>query len=455
MPGRDGTRGSDLAALLQSAVAKAASSASAHDALTGLPNRMLFNAILEAACAAPDHDGVALLRLSVDDVAALRVEQGQASADALLAAVAGRLRRSIRAGDVAAKVRDAEFSLVLAADDVAEAACAAQRVLERLREPYEVSGTLVEVTVSIGIAFAPPGTITGTTLLERAEIALDRARSSGRGEWKIFKPGNGVDPDTQASMVADLRSALRQGEMSIALQPIVSLDTLSVIGADAVLQWDHPKIGRIASSDFLPVLNDPESARLLADWTIERVCTIASRHALRVTLSLDPSIQPDDHLAERVATAVAASGVDAASLYVGVPETTFLSIGENGLRALGRIRALGAKIMVDDFSYDTLSFQMLRGLPIDAIRTGESLITALETDIHAFAWIQALTGLARNMGVPIGAKGIETEDGLEMLERFGFQHGQGGLLGGTMTATELTAFSVSHAPLTRRRTAEF
>ncbi len=455
MPGRDGTRGSDLAALLKSAVAKAASGASAHDALTGLPNRLLFNAILEAACAASDHEGIALLRLCIDDVNALRVEHGQAISDALLSAVAGRLRRSIRAGDVAAKLRDSDFSLVLAASDVAEAACAAQRVLERLREPYEVSGTLVDVTVSIGIAFAAPGTVNGTQLLDRAEIALERARSSGRGEWKIFKPGNGVDPDTQASMVADLQAALRQEEMSIALQPMIKLDQLSVIGADAVLHWDHPKIGRIASTDFLPVLNDPQASRLLADWTIGRVCVIAAAHRLPISVTLDASIEPGDALAERLASAIAGSGVDPALIGLGVPENAFLNIDEAGLHALSRIRALGAKVILDEFSYGALSFDTLRGLPIDAIRTGASVIAALETDIYAFAWVQALTGLAHSMGITIGAKGLETEDDLERIERFGFQHAQGGLLGGTMTASELAAYAASRAPLTQRRGAGF
>ena len=356
---------------------------------------------------------------------------------------------------MAAKVRDADFSLVLAADDVAEAACAAQRVLERLREPYEVSGTLVDVTVSIGIAFASPGTVTGTQLLDRAEIALERARSSGRGEWKIYKPGNGVDPDTQASMMADLRTAIGQDELSIALQPMIKVDDLSVIGAEAVLHWDHSKIGRIASTDFLPVLNDPQAARLLTDWTIERVCMTAAAHGVPIAIALDQTVQPGEDLARTVASVVASSGVDARLVMLGVSESAFLRLDEPGLWALGRIRALGIKVMLDDFSYDALSFDTLRGLPIDGIRTAASVMTALETDIHAFAWIQALTGLARSLGITICAKGIESEDDLDILERFGFHHAQGGLLGGTMTVGELTAFTVSRTPLTRRRKAEF
>ncbi len=455
MAGRDGTRGSDLAALLQSALARSAAGPSSLDPLTGMPNRQLFNMILGFACASPDSDGIAVLRLCIDDVADLRDEQGQATADALLAAVAGRLRRSIRTGDVAAKLRDADFALVLAADDVAEAACAAQRVLERLREPYEVSGSLVDVTVSIGIAFTPPGAINGATLLERAEIALERARSSGRGEWKIFKPGNGVDPDTQASMLTDLQTALRNEEMSIALQPVVKLHDLSVVGADAILHWDHPKIGRIASSDFLPVLSDPRAARLLGDWSIERICAVAAANSLRISLALDASMQPNDHLAERVASALVSSGADPGLVWIGVPESVFLGLAESGLRALSRIRALGARVILDDLSFDALALDSLRGLPIDAIRTGTSVIEALETDIHAFAWVQALTGLARSLRIVIGAKGIETEHDVEKLARFGFDQGQGGLVGSAMTPGELTAFAVSRAPLTRRRKAEF
>ena len=455
MAGRDGTRGSDLAALLQSALARSAAGAASLDPVTGLPNRQLFNVILGTACSSGDGEGIAVLRLCIDDVADIRGEQGQATADALLAAVAGRLRRSIRTGDVAAKLRDADFALVLAADDVAEAACAAQRVLERLREPYEVSGSLVDVTVSIGISFAPPGTISGAALLDRSEIALERARSSGRGEWKIFKPGNGVDPDTQASMFADLQAAIKGEEMSIAFRPIIRLDDVSVIGADAVLHWDHPKIGRIASSDFLPVLNDPKAARLLADWSIEHVCTAAALHHLRIVLALDPSIQLSDHLTERVASALASSGVEPGLISIGVPESVFLGMAESGFRALGSVRALGVRIVLDDLSYDALALDSLRGWPIDAIRTGTSMVEAIETDIHAFAWVQALTGLARSMRIQVGAKGIETDHDVEKLVRFGFDHGQGGLVGGTMTPGELTAFANSGAPLTRRRKAGF
>ena len=455
MPGRNGMRGADLSSFLHAAVAKAASSASAHDALTGLPNRALSNAILDAACEAGDHEGIALLRLCIDDVTELRNEHGQATADTLLAAVAGRLRRSIRAGDVAAKVRDADFSLILAADDVAEAACAAQRVLERLREPYEVSGILIDVTVSIGIAFATPGSATGAQVLERAEIALERARSTGRGEWKIYKPGNGVDPDTQAAMVADLQAALANQEMSVALHPMVHLDDLCVFGADAILQWDHPKIGRIASTDFLPVLKDPQAARLLADWLIGGVCETASRHGIRVVMALDATVEPDDQFAERIAVAIVESGVAEGLVWIGIPEATFAGLGEPSIRALGRIRALGVKIVLDDLSYGTLGVDMLRALPIDAIRTGPSVIEALETDIHAFAWIQGLTGLAVSMGIPVGARGVETDAELDTVSQFGFNFAQGGLLGGAMTTTELAAFKTSRAPLTKRRAAEF
>jgi diguanylate cyclase (GGDEF)-like protein len=447
MSARDGSRGSDFASLLQSSVAKAASSASAHDQLTGLPNRMLFGAILEAACAGPDHQGIGLLRLTIDDVGALREDQGHATADALLLAVAGRLRRSIRTGDVAAKAGDSDFSLVLAADDVAEVACAAQRILERLREPYEVSGTLVDVTVSIGIAYAMPGSVTATQLLERAEIALERARSTGRGEWKIYKPSNGIDPDTQASMVADLRAALQNNEMTIALYPVVALDSIAVTGADAVLQWDHPKIGRIASTDFLPVLADAEAARLLADWTITAVCTIAARHDLSMSLSLDVTVVPNDALAERVASSIAASGINPANLWIGVPEGAFVTVDESGLRALERIRAMGARVLLDDFSNGPIALDQLRALPIDGVRTAPSVIAALETDIHAFAWVQGLTGLARSLRISVCARGVGTVDAISMLGRFGVGYGQGPLLGGVMTTREITDYNASGAPL--------
>lgn len=451
-PGREGTRGTNFAALISSILEGRTASGAWQDALTGMPNRVLFTAVLDDACASPERDGLALLRVCADDMPSLRADHGQATADTLVAAIGGRLRRSIRAGDVAGRLRDGDFGLILAADDVAEAACAAQRVLDRLREPFEVSGALLDVTVSIGIAYAPPGPVDGHVLMERAEIALERARAIGTGAFKIFRPTQGVDPETQRSLLADLREALARGAMSLGFRPVVDSGTLHLRGADVVLQWDHPKIGLISSSDFLPVLADPEASRLLTEWTVARICEVAARHGLSLplVLPLDASTPLDGAFVARIADALAGSGRGAETIAFGIAEPMFRGLDAEALATFAALRRLGVRIVLDDHVGNVLSHETIRALPVDGIRTSAAMLDELQSDIGAFVRLQGLTGLASSLRLPIGAKGVENQEELETVRRLGFAEVQGALFGPPLTVGELAATLARGIPLELR-----
>ncbi len=420
------------------------------DALTGLPNRTLFGTVLREACASTDRDGLALLRVSFGQIAELRADHGLATADALIAAVAGRLQRTIRTGDVAARLRDGDFGLILAAEDVAEAACAAQRVLDRLREPFEVSGSLLDLRVSIGIAHAPPAVIDPQTLMERAEIALARALAIGGSVFKIFKPRHAVDPELQRALLVDLRDALRQGAVAVSFRPILQVETLCLAGAEAVLRWDHPVVGLIDSADFLPVLGDAEATGLLTAWAFGETCRIVAASGITC-----PVILPVDaaaltaalvaNLAELRQAAEFAVGHGAVSL--GIAETAFRALDAEMLEALKRLRAGGTPIVLDDYVGHLLPHAAIRGLPVDAVRTGAAILDELESDISAFTRLQALTGLASSLGIAIGAKGVESGEQLEALLRFGFAEVQGPLFGEMLTADEVAAHARHDVPL--------
>ncbi len=451
MPGRDGTGGIRRLADLDQTLGQADGGLS-FDVLTGLPSRMLFRTILERAFASAEREGVALLRISAD-IAALREDYGSATTDALIAAVAGRLRRSIREGDVAAKLRDAEFGLLLAAEDVAEAACAAQRVLDRLREPYEVSGSIVDMIVSIGIAYAPPEAGSADTLLTRAEIALERARSTGLGEWKIFKPGNATDPETQKAMLADLQTALDQHQLSLGFQPIAEIGTLRLRHAGAVLRWDHPKIGLLDSTDFLPVLNDREASRLLAHWAIRGVCDLAARtgHGIPMIVALDGSIEPDERLHSVIVDALAQSAIDPGMLMIGVPEPSFRALEPTSLAVVNQLRDRGVRFVLDDLSHLSTDLNAIRRLPIDAIRTSPAVVEELRNDIHAFIRVQALTGLAHSLGLATIARGVDREEDVALLAGFGFGAIEGAVLVGALTGAELRAHAKAGLPIAARK----
>ena len=418
------------------------------DALTGLPNRALFANVLREACASTDRDGLALLRVSLGEIAELRADHGLATADALIAAVAGRLQRTIRTGDVAARLRDGDFGLILAAEDVAEAACAAQRVLDRLREPFEVSGSLLDLRVSIGIAHAPPTPIDPATLMERAEVALARALAIGGSVFKIFKPRHAIDPELQRALLVDLRDAIARGAVTVSFRPILHVETLCLAGAEAVLRWDHPVVGLIDSNDFLPVLGDAEATALLTAWAFGETCRIVAANAIGcpVVLPVETAALTRDLIADLVELRTPGAG----TVSLGIAEAAFRAFDADTLASLKQLRAAGAPIVLDDYVGHIVPHTEIRFLPVDAIRTGPAILQELESDISAFTRLQALTGLASSLAIPIGAKGVESGEQLEALLRFGFAEVQGALFGETLTAAELAAHSRHASPFLPR-----
>ena len=423
------------------------------DTLTGLPNRALFATVLREACTSTDRDGLALLRVSLGEIAELRADHGLATADALIAAVAGRLQRTIRTGDVAARLRDGDFGLILAAEDVAEAACAAQRVLDRLREPFEVSGSLLDLRVSIGIAHAPPTPIDPQTLMERAEVALARALTIGGSVFKIFKPRHAIDPELQRALLVDLRDAIARGNVTVSFRPILHVETLCLAGAEAVLRWDHPVVGLIDSNDFLPILGDAEATALLTAWAFGETCRIVATNAIRcpVVLPVEAAALTRELLADLAELRTPGSSeMGAGKVALGISETTFRGFDADTLDSLKRLRAAGTPIVLDDYVGHAVPHADIRFLPVDAIRTGPAILQELESDISAFTRLQALTGLASSLAIPIGAKGVESGEQLEALLRFGFAEVQGALFGETLTAHELAAHARHEAPFRPR-----
>ncbi len=452
MPGRDTTPGRGISAGLEARLGLQQAGARAIDSLTGLPNRASFHRILEEIFSDSERSGLALLRIAIDEVAALREEQGPTAADQLIAAVAGRLRRSVRDGDLSARLKEAEFGLILAAEDVAEAACAAQRVLDRLREPYELSGQLVDVTVSIGISFAGRGGNSAQTLLSRAEIALERARATGRGEWRIFRPANAVDPDTQQAMLADLHEALAAREMTLAFHPVVTPDGFQLTHADVALRWCHPRIGIIESADFIPVINDRGVSDLLAAWTIRNACETGAlgRHDLTLIVPLSDLSTPDAALVEAVANALGETGLPGRLLMLAISEAMFRRADPATLASIAAIRALGVGILLDDVAALPSALPWIRTLGVDAVRTAASVLDDLENDLHAFARLQGLTGLAHSLGRKTIACGVRTEEDVEAVRRYGFASLQGPICGAALTAVELSAYARTATPIARR-----
>ena len=452
MPDRDNVSGRGIAAGLEARGGLAAARPGSLDGLTGLPNRAAFAAILDGIFADPDRSGVALLRITIDEVGKLREDHGPSAADQLVAAVAGRLKRSVRDGDVSAKLKEAEFGLILAADDVAEAACAAQRVLDRLREPYEIFGNLLDVTVSIGIAYAAPRTSSAETLISRAEIALERARATGRGEWRIFKQANAVDPDTQRAMLGDLHRALETGEMTLGFQPVVSINDFRLTHADVRLRWLHSRIGAIESADFLPVLNDRAACDLLAAWTVRTVCEVAAsaRHELRLIVPLHTLSVPGEALRAAVEEALRETKLRPDLLMIGVPEPTLRNADPEMRATIDAMRALGVGIVLDDFAALPVDQATMRQMPVDAVRTSPILLEDLDNDLQAFVRFQGLTGLAHSLGWPVIGRGVRSNEEVEALRRFGFGSIEGPLLGGSLTAVELSAYARTGTPIARR-----
>jgi diguanylate cyclase (GGDEF)-like protein len=414
-----------------------------HDALTGLPNRVLFHERVEQALAqAGRAEDFAVLLLDLDRFKAVNDTLGHPVGDELLRAVAERLQACVREVDTVARLGGDEFAIVQSGVTKAEdAAVLARRIVEVVSQPYDLDGHRIMIGASVGISIAPGDGASCGKLLKNADVALYKTKAEGRGTWRFFEPDMDARLQARRALELDLWAALANNQFELHYQPLFDLRADRIGGFEALLRWKHPVHGMVSPAEFIPISEEIGLIVPLGDWVLKRACAEASVWPghVKVAVNVSPAQFRTGHLVESVTEALAASGLPAARLELEITESVLLTNSAATLATLHALRALGVRISMDDFGTGYSSLSYLRSFPFDKIKIDQSFIRDLATTEDAEAIVRAIIGLGASLGMRTTAEGVETDEQLAWLRTEDCAEVQGYFFSPSVPAAELPA----------------
>jgi len=412
-----------------------------HDALTGLPNRTLFNERLKQALLRGEESGklTAALCLDLDNFKNINDSLGHAFGDKLLRALGKRLRRELREHDTLARLGGDEFAVVLTRLDNREAACnTAQRLIDAICPPFQIEGHQFSVGVSIGVAIAPDDNEQAEQLLGYADMALYEAKRNGRNRYECFHVELDVAARQRRLVETDLRTALHLGQLHLHYQPVVDQQTRSVTGYEALLRWEHPTRGMVMPMDFIPIAEETGLIHELGARALNLACQEAASWGTDQTVSvnLSPVQFKNTNLAHSVALALADSGLAPNRLELEITESVLLGNSDENVRILRALKDLGVSISLDDFGTGYSSLGYLRSFPFDRIKIDKSFVHDMCESREAMSIIRAITELSNSLMIKTTAEGVESPEQMRRLAAEGCSHFQGYLYGRPAPASE-------------------
>ena len=412
-----------------------------HDALTGLPNRVLFHEQLEQGLRrAGSGDQLAVLCLDLDHFKDINDSLGHPIGDALLKEVGRRLRATVGESDTVARLGGDEFSVVqIGRSEEAAARSLAGRLVEAISAPYEIDGHQIVIGVSIGISLSPQDGSDPDELLKNADLALYRAKADGRGTYRFFETGMDARAQARRLLEMDLRAALQRDEFQPYYQPIRDVASGRVVAFEALLRWNHPQRGLIAPINFIPLAEETGLIVQLGEFMLRSACADAATWPddIDVAVNLSPVQFKNPNLIASVTEALTASGLAARRLELEITESVLLQNSETTLTTLHELRAMGVRISLDDFGTGYSSLSYLRSFPFDKIKIDRSFVSELATREDSMAIIRAVTGLGRSLGIVTTAEGVENDAQLELLRREGCTQAQGYLFSKPRPASDV------------------
>jgi diguanylate cyclase (GGDEF)-like protein len=412
-----------------------------HDAITNLPNRILFRERMEQALS---HRGerVAVLYLDLDRFKSVNDTLGHPIGDALLCAVTERLQTLVRGTDTVARLGGDEFAILqIGASQPTGATILATRVIEAIAEYFDLEGHQVIIGTSIGIAVAPTDGTEPDQLLRNADMALCRVKATGRGTYHFFQPEMDAQMQARRILELDLRKALGAGQFEVYYQPFVDLMTSEVKGFEALARWNHPERGVVPPDQFIPIAEEIGLIVPLGEWVLKQACLEAATWPgnLTVAVNLSPAQFRNRTLVLSVLSALGDSGLAATRLELEITETVLLQDTAIVLEALHQIRELGVRFAMDDFGTGYSSLSYLRSFPFDKIKIDRSFVVELGKKKDGLAIVHAVTDLGSRLGMITTAEGVETEEQLESLRTTGCNQVQGYLFSRPRPAKDIPA----------------
>jgi diguanylate cyclase (GGDEF)-like protein len=410
-----------------------------HDALTNLPNRVLFQDKMQQALARGDE--LAVMFLDLDRFKSVNDSLGHWVGDALLCAVTERLQRVVPGAETVARLGGDEFAIVQTNARPSDTSELAARIIDALVEPFDVHGHQLVIGTSIGIAMAPADGNEPDQLLRNADMALYRAKADGRGNYHFFQSEMDAQMQDRRKLELDLRKALLAEQFELYYQPLIEVKTGTVSGFEALLRWNHPERGMVPPDQFIPVAEEIGLIVPLGDWVLKQACRDAATWPadLSIAVNLSPVQFRNPTLALSVVSALGQSGLAASRLELEITETVLLQDDRAVLDALHQFRDLGVRICMDDFGTGYSSLSYLRSFPFDKIKIDRSFIRELGKKDDCVVIIRAVLGLGLSLGMITTAEGVETEEQLDILRAEGCMQVQGYLFSRPKPVAEVPA----------------
>ncbi len=404
------------------------------DQLTGLANRAVFMESVQHAIALAGRGGkrFAVLYLDLDQFKDVNDTLGHAAGDELLRAVAERLRTGTRVTDVVARFGGDEFAVMADIGDANDAAFLADKLIDVLNQPFLVQGNDVRGAVSIGISLFAPEDLDAEAILSRADLALYRAKSEGRGGYRFFTSAMDSEVRARVTVTSELRTAISEGQLFLMYQPQVEIATGRITGVEALVRWRHPTRGVLGPGVFIPASERSGLIAALGHWVLGEACRQAKAW-------LDAGIAPDVtavnlsavqfkrsvELEEDIATILAETGLPAEKLELELTETVLMAASREHIDVLDRLRLTGVKLAIDDFGVGYSSLDYLRRFPVDRIKIAQNFVEHIANVSGSAAIVRATIGLAQELSIKVIAEGVETSDQLELLKAWGCREAQG------------------------------
>jgi diguanylate cyclase (GGDEF)-like protein len=412
------------------------------DTLTDLPNRLLFEDRLAQALKRAQRDSQPLgtLLLRVDRFKELNDTLGSAIGDRLLRDIGERILRAGGERGTLARFEGDEFALLITdikgSADVLEVV---QDIIESVKSPFVFNEHELFVALSIGVSLFPNDGLTSEELLKNSGVALYRAQSLGGHNHQFYQAEMNARALERLTMEGDLRRAIENEELRLHYQPQIDLSTRQIVGAEALVRWQHPRLGLLPPSEFIPMAEDTGLILRLGEWALRAACRQiglwydAGLANLKVSVNVSPRQFQQQGFAETVAQLLAETGIDPSTLQLEITETSIMQSAEHAVRLLSELKQMGLTVAIDDFGVGYSSLLYLKRLPIDMLKIDRSFVSDATTDPDDAALVMAIITLAHNLKLKVMAEGVETDDQLRFLHLLRCDEAQGYLFGKAVT----------------------
>jgi diguanylate cyclase (GGDEF)-like protein len=419
-----------------------------HDALTGLPNRVMFMQLLEQSIAVAHRERrkCAVLFIDLDRFKIINDSLGHAAGDQLLIEAAKRLRGSVRDSDVVARLGGDEFVAVLnGVNEAGQVETVARKILANLTASMEIAGHECRTTASIGIAVYPDNGVDGHILTKNADIAMYAAKEEGRNDFRFYSPEIKSQSIERLVLETNLRRALELNQFSLQYQPKLNAKTGVISGVEALLRWNHPDLGNLPPLKFIGLAEETGLIVPIGRWVLNTACDQAiawQKQGLppfSIAVNLSPRQFQDENLLHDIDEALRRSGLEPALLELEITESMVMQNVERAIKLLTALRVRGVRLAIDDFGTGYSSMSMMKQFPIDTIKIDRSFVRDLDSNPQDRAITTAIISMGKALGLTIVAEGVETEGQSDFLKAGFCDELQGYLFSRPVSPAEISA----------------